>query len=40
MADRVIVLYEGSVTAEFTRAEAGEHVIMQAATGLVGGVAA
>ena len=40
MADRVIVLYEGSVTGEFTRAEAGEHVIMQAATGLVGGVAA
>ncbi len=40
MADRVIVLYEGCVTAEFTRAEAGEHVIMQAATGLVGGVAA
>ena len=40
MADRVIVLYEGSVTGEFTRAEAGEHVIMQAATGFAVGAAA
>jgi rhamnose transport system ATP-binding protein len=40
MADRVIVLYEGSISGEFTRAEAGEHVIMHAATGLVGGAAA
>ena len=35
MADRVIVLFEGRVAAEFTRAEADEHAIMHAATGMV-----
>jgi rhamnose transport system ATP-binding protein len=34
MADRVIVLFEGRVTGEFSRAEAGEDAIMRAATGL------
>jgi rhamnose transport system ATP-binding protein len=33
MADRVIVLREGQVTAEFSRAEADEQSIMRAATG-------
>jgi rhamnose transport system ATP-binding protein len=35
MADRVVVLFEGRVTREFTRAEANEDSIMHAATGLV-----
>jgi rhamnose transport system ATP-binding protein len=35
MADRIVVLFEGSVTREFTRAEADEDAIMHAATGLV-----
>ncbi len=35
MADRVIVLFEGRVSGEFTRAEADEDAIMRAATGLV-----
>jgi len=34
MADRVIVLFEGSVTGEFARAEATEDAIMHAATGI------
>ena len=34
MADRVIVLFEGRVTGEFTRAEATEDAIMHAATGI------
>jgi rhamnose transport system ATP-binding protein len=33
MADRVIVLREGRITAELSRAEADEHSIMRAATG-------
>jgi rhamnose transport system ATP-binding protein len=33
MADRVVVLREGRITAELTRAEADEHSIMRAATG-------
>jgi rhamnose transport system ATP-binding protein len=33
MADRVIVLREGQVTAEFDRADADEDSIMRAATG-------
>jgi len=35
MADRILVLFEGRVTREFSRAEATEDAIMQAATGLV-----
>jgi ABC-type sugar transport system ATPase subunit len=35
MADRIVVLFEGSVAREFTRAEADEHTIMRAATGMV-----
>jgi rhamnose transport system ATP-binding protein len=35
MADRVVVLFEGRITREFTRAEATEDAIMHAATGLV-----
>jgi rhamnose transport system ATP-binding protein len=35
MADRVIVLFEGRVTGEFTREEANEEAIMHAATGLL-----
>jgi rhamnose transport system ATP-binding protein len=35
MADRIVVLFEGSVAREFTRAEADEHSIMHAATGIV-----
>jgi rhamnose transport system ATP-binding protein len=35
MADRIVVLFEGSVTREFARAEADEDAIMLAATGLV-----
>ena len=35
MADRIVVLFEGSVAREFTRAEADEHAIMRAATGMV-----
>jgi rhamnose transport system ATP-binding protein len=33
MADRIVVLFEGVVTREFTRAEADEDAIMHAATG-------
>ena len=40
MADRIVVLFEGSVSREFTRAEADEDAIMHAATGLVRGRAA
>jgi rhamnose transport system ATP-binding protein len=35
MADRVLVLFEGRLSGEFTRAEADEHAIMHAAMGLV-----
>jgi rhamnose transport system ATP-binding protein len=35
MADRIIVLFEGRVMREFTRAEATEDAIMHAATGIV-----
>jgi ABC-type sugar transport system ATPase subunit len=35
MADRIVVLFEGRVSREFTRAEADEDAIMHAATGLV-----
>ena len=35
MADRVVVLFEGQVTATFARADATEDTIMRAATGLV-----
>jgi rhamnose transport system ATP-binding protein len=35
MADRIVVLFEGSVAREFTRAEADEHSIMHAAAGIV-----
>jgi rhamnose transport system ATP-binding protein len=35
MADRILVLFEGRVTREFTRDEATEDAIMQAATGIV-----
>jgi rhamnose transport system ATP-binding protein len=34
MADRIVVLFEGSVARELTRAEADEDVIMRAATGV------
>jgi ABC-type sugar transport system ATPase subunit len=33
MADRVLVLREGRITAEFTREEADEDCVMRAATG-------
>jgi rhamnose transport system ATP-binding protein len=35
MADRIVVLFEGRVAREFTRAETDEHAIMRAATGMV-----
>jgi rhamnose transport system ATP-binding protein len=35
MADRIVVLFEGRVIREFTRAEATEETIMQAATGMI-----
>jgi rhamnose transport system ATP-binding protein len=35
MADRIVVLFEGSVAGEFARAEADEDSIMRAATGVV-----
>jgi rhamnose transport system ATP-binding protein len=34
MADRSVVLFEGRVSRSFLRAEADEHSIMRAATGL------
>jgi rhamnose transport system ATP-binding protein len=34
MADRVLVIHEGRLTAEFSRAEANEDDIMRAASGL------
>jgi rhamnose transport system ATP-binding protein len=34
MADRIVVLFEGRVAREFTRAEADEQAIMRAATGV------
>jgi ribose transport system ATP-binding protein len=37
LADRIIVLAEGRLTAEFTRAEATEQMIMEAATGATTG---
>ncbi len=40
MADRVIVLFEGWISAEFDRAEADEDRIMRAATGVTTGEAA
>ena len=40
MADRVIVLFEGRISGEFTRAEASELVVMRAAAGLSGEEAA
>jgi rhamnose transport system ATP-binding protein len=36
MADRVLVMHEGKLTAELSRAEATEEAIMFAATGQVG----
>jgi rhamnose transport system ATP-binding protein len=39
MADRVLVLHEGKLTAELSRAEANEDTIMRAATGVPVGVA-
>jgi ribose transport system ATP-binding protein len=36
LADRIVVLAEGRLTAEFTRAEASEQVIMEAATAVPG----
>jgi rhamnose transport system ATP-binding protein len=39
MADRIVVLFEGRVMRELTRAEADETAIMQAATGMVEEVA-
>jgi rhamnose transport system ATP-binding protein len=39
MADRIVVLFEGRVAQEFTRAEADERAIMHAATGTVEEVA-
>jgi rhamnose transport system ATP-binding protein len=35
MADRIVVLFEGSVSREFLRSEADEDAIMLAATGQV-----
>jgi ABC-type sugar transport system ATPase subunit len=35
MSDRVIVLAEGKIRAEFTNAEASEELFMKAATGIV-----
>jgi rhamnose transport system ATP-binding protein len=35
MADRIVVLFEGRVIREFTRAQATEEAIMQAATGMI-----
>ncbi|MDQ2846389.1 MAG: sugar ABC transporter ATP-binding protein [Actinomycetota bacterium] len=40
MADRVLVLHEGRLTAELSRAEADENSIMRAASGLAAGAAA
>lgn len=40
MADRVLVLREGRITAEFSRAEADENSVMRAATGQIPGAAA
>jgi rhamnose transport system ATP-binding protein len=40
MADRIVVLFEGRVTRELTRAEATEDAIMRAATGLEEEIAA
>jgi rhamnose transport system ATP-binding protein len=40
MADRVLVMHEGRLTAEFSRAEADEENVIRAATGQVGEVAA
>ncbi len=40
MADRVLVLHEGRITAELARSEATEDSIMRAASGLVPGAAA
>ena len=40
MADRVIVLFEGWVSAELDRSEANEDRIMRAATGVTGEAAA
>jgi rhamnose transport system ATP-binding protein len=40
MADRVIVLHEGRITAQLSRAEATEDAVMRAAAGLPAEVAA
>ena len=40
MADRVIVLHEGRITAQLTRAEANEDAIMRAASGIPAGASA
>ncbi len=40
MADRVLVMYEGRLTAEFSRAQADEESVIRAATGQLGEVAA
>jgi ABC-type sugar transport system ATPase subunit len=33
MADRIYVMHEGRITAEFSREEADQEIIMRAATG-------
>jgi rhamnose transport system ATP-binding protein len=40
MADRILVMYEGRLTAELSRAEADEESVIRAATGQLGEVAA
>jgi rhamnose transport system ATP-binding protein len=40
MADRVLVLHEGRLTAELSREEADEDAVMRAASGIVAEVAA
>jgi rhamnose transport system ATP-binding protein len=40
MADRILVMREGRITAELSRAEANEDLVMRAATGQLKGAAA
>ena len=40
MADRILVMYEGRLTAQLSRAEADEESVIRAATGQLGEVAA
>ena len=40
MADRILVMREGRITAEFARAEADKDSVMRAATGQLKGAAA